>query len=184
MARARNPVLFRALRDVALCALLMATGLGVSTAQGAAGDAAAKAKFVITFARFVQWPTSAFASPDAPLRLCLQHASASVGEAFAAHQGALVGGRPLLIVGPGADTAGCRLVYVDSSAQRAATLPQATGEPVLTLGAVDGFVARGGMVEIVNVDDTLRFDVNLRAMRGAQLAVSSQVLRLARQVRE
>lgn len=184
MALARTGVLFRALRHAALCALLMTTGLGVSTAQGAAGDAAAKAKFVITFARFVQWPASAFASPDAPLRLCLLHASASVGEAFAVHQGALVGGRPLLIVGPGGDTAGCRLVYVDSSAQRAATLPQAAGEPVLTLGAVDGFVAHGGMVEIVNVDDTLRFDVNLRAMRGAQLAVSSQVLRLARQVRE
>ena len=60
----------------------------------------------------------------------------------------------------------------------------AAGEPVLTLGTVDGFIARGGMVEIVNGDDSLRFDVNLKTLRAAQLGVSSQVLRLARQVRE
>jgi hypothetical protein len=55
---------------------------------------------------------------------------------------------------------------------------------VLTLGAVDGFLSQGGMVELVNVNDALRFDVSLKAVRSAQLALSSQVLKLARQVRD
>ena len=44
--------------------------------------------------------------------------------------------------------------------------------------------SHGGMVELVNVNDALRFDVNLKALRGAHLGLSSQVLKLARQVRE
>lgn len=168
---------------LALAAWLVLAGSAMPvSAQGAAGDAAAKAKFVVTFARFVRWPSTAFAGSDSRLRLCVEHASPAVGEAFAAHEGMAVSGRVLTISAPPADLSGCHLLFVDASALRR-TLP-ATAETLLTLGAVDGFVARGGMVEIVNVDDSLRFDVNLRALRAAQLGLSSQVLRLARQVRE
>lgn len=170
---------------LALAAWLVLAGPLPVSAQGAAGDAAAKAKFVVTFARFVQWPASAFAGSDARLRLCIEHASPAVGEAFAAHEGLAVGGRSLTIsalAAPASEASGCHLLFVDASAVRHA--PPAAGESLLTLGAVDGFVARGGMVEIVNVDDSLRFDVNLRALRAAHLGLNSQVLRLARQVRE
>jgi hypothetical protein len=36
----------------------------------------------------------------------------------------------------------------------------------------------------VAVNDAIRFDVNLAALRAARLTLSSQVLRLARRVRE
>jgi hypothetical protein len=55
---------------------------------------------------------------------------------------------------------------------------------VLTLGAVDGFLARGGMVELVVVDDALRFDVDLHALRDSGLVLSSHALKLARRVRD
>lgn len=180
---AARPLLRSIASRAALALLLALAGPLSSTAQGTAGDAAAKAKFVVTFSRFVQWPAASFAGAEAPLRLCLQHASPAIGEAFAAQQGAQVGARHLLVVGnPSADAGLCHLMFVDASAPR--MVPRPAGEPVLTLGTVDGFIGRGGMVEIVNVDDSLRFDVNLKTLRAAQLGVSSQVLRLARQVRE
>jgi hypothetical protein len=40
------------------------------------------------------------------------------------------------------------------------------------------------MIEVVNVNDALRFDVNLAALRAAGLALNSQALKLARQVFE
>ena len=40
------------------------------------------------------------------------------------------------------------------------------------------------MVEFVPVNDSIRFDINMAAVRQAQLTISSQVLKLARQVRE
>ena len=56
--------------------------------------------------------------------------------------------------------------------------------PLLTISDTEGFAARGGMVELVDDNDSIRLDVNLRALRASQLGLSSQVLKLARQVRE
>ena len=165
--------------------LLASSGSGVF-AQSSSGDAAAKAKFTITLARFVQWPAGAAAADTAPLRLCVVHNSAAVGAAFAQHEGVPVAGRPVSVLPNPGPRAGCDLLFVDASAARgsAAALGQAAGAPMPTLGAVDGFLSQGGMVELVNVNDALRFDVSLKALRSAQLGLSSQVLKLARQVRD
>jgi hypothetical protein len=178
----------RALRTIAMfAALAAACWAGALRAQGSTGDAAAKAKFTITLARFVHWPPGVFAGDAAPLRLCVLHNSPSVGAAFARHDGEQVAGHPVSVVpNPAVQGAGCDLLFVDASAARAgaSAVGQAAGVPVLTLGAVDGFLSQGGMVELANVNDALRFDVNLKALRSAQLGMSSQALRLARQVRE
>ena len=177
----------RTLRAIALFwALAGATGGGIVRAQGASGDAAAKAKFTLTLARFVQWPPGAFAAEAAPLRLCVLHNSAAVGAAFAQHDGEQVAGHPVNIVPNPGSRGGCDLLFVDASAARAGAeaVGLAAGAPVFTLGAVDGFLSQGGMVELANVNDSLRFDVSLKAVRQAQLGLSSQVLKLARQVRE
>lgn len=152
-------------------------------AQAQNSDAAAKARFAVTLARFVQWPAG---SERAPLRLCVLQNSAALAQAFRVHDGAPVGARHVAVVLQPLALSACDLLFVDDSGARAAAamLAEGAGRPVLTLGAVDGFLARGGMVELVNVDDALRFDVDLQAMRRAGLGLSSQVLKLARHVRD
>ena len=153
-------------------------------AQDGGGDAMAKAKFATTLARFVTWPA---APSSGAMRLCVLHQSPAIAAAFAAYDGGTVLGRKLEVVSnPAPSSTGCDLLFVDSSLQRGALRGvDAAGEPpTLTVGAVDGFISRGGMVEIVNVNDTLRFDVNLPALRRAGLSLNSQALKLARQVRE
>lgn len=147
-----------------------------------AGDAVAKARFAVTFARFVQWPSG----DGQPLRLCVLQNSPSLAQAFAAHQGASVGGRRLSIVLRPAGASECDLLFVDDSGSAAVApmLADAKSRPVLTLGAIDGFLMQGGMVELVNVDDALRFDVDLRSARDAHLGLNSQVLKLARRVKD
>lgn len=162
-----------------------APGTGVH-AQAPSNEAEAKARFTLTLARFVQWPAAAFPSDGASLRLCVLHNSPAVAAAFGSQQGTVVAGHPL-IVNTGAITgSSCDLLFVDSSAARAAAQPLLVpgDRPLLTLGATDGFLSQGGMVELVNVNDTLRFDVSLRALRIGHLGLSGQVLKLARQVRE
>lgn len=170
--------------------LARALALGVVTlaaqAQAPASEAEAKARFAVTLARFVQWPAGAFATESAPLRLCVLQDSPAVAAAFTGQRGVLVAGRPLSVqlVAPGAPAA-CELLFVDGSAARDYASNPPGGElPMLTIGALDGFLSRGGMVELVNVNDALRFDVNLKALRSAHLGLSGQVLKLARQVRE
>lgn len=172
------------------CALVLPAD---ALAQAPANEAEAKVRFVLTLARFVQWPapvqpTPPDAAPGAgALRLCVVHDSPLLAAAFGSQRGALVTGRPVSVVlHPAPRGEPCDLLFVDASAARAAAdaLAGQSGRAVLTLGAVDGFLSQGGMVELVNVDDALRFDVNLKALRAAQLGLNAHVLKLARQVRE
>lgn len=171
-----------------LAPLLLACGLAGAPvhAQAPSAEAEAKVRFVITLARFIQWPAGAAAEPAA-LRLCVLHHSPALAAAFAGRQGAAVTGRPLqLLAGEAVRPGNCDVLFVDASAGSAGSDAMAAfvGRPVLTLGTADGFLSRGGMVELVNVDDALRFDVNLKPLRAARLGLSSQALKLARRVQE
>lgn len=177
----------QALLPLLLGLLLAALGAPAARAQPLA-ETALKLRLVLSLSRFTQWPgtDAAAASPGAPepLRLCVLQRQPEVAQAFAAVDGQVVGSKRVQIVrNPSADA--CDLLYLHSSAEPpGALLKSVANRAVLTISDAEGFVARNGMVELVLVNDTLRFDVNLAALRQARLALSSQALRLARQVRD
>ena len=174
------------LRALVLMAALVGTpGDDGARAQTTSGDAVAKAKFTITIARFVQWPSTAPSSAVAPLKICVLHNSPALGAAFAAFEGQPISGRAVNVMQNPRDSVDCGLMFIDTSVahRSVAAIAAVTNLPVLTLGAVDGFLSQGGMIELTVVNDSLRFDINLRALRGARMEVSSQVIQLARQVR-
>ncbi|MEY4907010.1 MAG: hypothetical protein RL260_728 [Pseudomonadota bacterium] len=155
----------------------------------APGESAVKARMVLSLARFVQWPASGDGADAGVLRLCVAARQSEVFGAFSALNGQVIAGRTVQVQPPvsgaGADAAPCHVLYLHSSAERATELlAQAARSATLTVGDAEGFLNRGGMVELMLVNDAIRFDIHLRALRAAQLALSSQVLRLARQVRE
>ena len=175
----------RARGALLLCAF--AACVAAARAQALGGDAAAKAKLVATMARFVQWPVAAFDSETAPLNLCVFAGSPTVQRAFQQHNDSLIGAHPLhTVVNPGGATKTCQVVFVDDSSNvpLERLLRHLAAEPSFTVGTRDGFVSDGGMVEIVHVDNALRFDVNLIAVREAGLGVNPGVLKLARQVKQ
>jgi hypothetical protein len=161
-------------------------GQAAGVAAQAPADARLKARLTLTLARFTQWPASSFASATEPLFICVLHRNATLGEAFAELAGQTVAGHPVRVVAnPDKGLAVCQVLFVHDSAERAG--PGVPGEfalPMLTIGDTEGFSSRGGMVELVNVNDATRLDVNLKALRAAQLGLSSQVLKLARNIRE
>lgn len=142
-------------------------------------EAALKAKLTLT--RFVQWPGGAGSDP---LRVCLAQRDTAITLAFAEADGQVVNGRRVQVF-KAPPVTGCNVLFVHATAERASELMRAAaGSPVLIVGDADGTLNLGGMVEFVPVNDSIRFDINLAAFRHAQLTVSSQVLKLARQVRE
>jgi hypothetical protein len=161
-------------------------GQAAGVAAQAPADARVKARLTLTLARFTQWPASSFATATEPLVICVLHRNPTLGEAFAELSGQTVSGHPVrVVVNPDKGLAICQVLFVHESAERAGS--GAAGEvalPMLTIGDAEGFSTRGGMVELVNVNDATRLDVNLRALRAAQLGLSSQVLKLARNIRE
>lgn len=153
---------------------------GLAAAQ-AAHETAVKVRLALSLARYAQWPTAATSEP---LRLCLAQRNAEVERAFGELDGKQVNGRRIVIQ-KAPPVQGCDVLYVHASAERGVDLVKAcVGSATLTIGDGEGFVAHGGMVELVVVNDAMRFDVSLVAVRQAQMGLASQVLKLARQVKE
>ena len=151
------------------------------------GDARVKARLALTLARFTQWSPAAFATPTEALTICVLHRSEPLAEAFAELGGQAAAGRSVKVtLNPEKLPGSCHVLFVHESSTRASAAALATiaDAPILTIGDAEGFAARGGMVELVNVNDAIKLDVNLKALRSAQLGLSSQVLKFARQVRE
>ena len=171
----------RGLRVLCLAGALAATA-GSAGAQ-AQGEAALKVRITLSMTRFTQWPGGAGAGADS-LRLCVAQRDPAIAQAFGEVDGQMVNGRRIQVT-RAAPMAGCNVLFVHASADRPAELIRAGGgSGALVIGDAEGTLAHGGMVELVAVNDALRFDVNMVAVRQAQLALSSQVLKLARQVRE
>jgi hypothetical protein len=167
-----------------LCVGLALHGLAAAAAAQPRLDIDVKARMTIGLVRFVQWTDAASADPV--LRLCVWQRAAGVVEAFRTHEVRPLNGRRLAVDdrAPGA-FGGCRVLFVHASVTVPPTaLADAARAGVLTVGDPDGFAVNGGMVELVAVNDAIRFDVNLGTLKAAGLVLSSQALRLARRVDE
>lgn len=168
--------------------IAVASGLlaaGAARAQ-AATEAHVKARMAFNLARFTRWPAQAFAEAAAPHLWCAAVRDGALASALAALGSETVGGRPLRLqrLAPGTPMA-CHVLFIDaqSEAPSSALLASAAALPVLTIGDGEAFSQRG-IVGLVNVNDAIRFDINLARMRAAQLSISPQVLDLARRVHE
>jgi len=75
----------------------------------------------------------------------------------------------------------CHLVFVDNDERELIQrlFVHLENRPVLTVSDIAGFIDQGGMIEIVKVGNKFRFKVNVQQLDKAQLKMSSQVLKLA-----
>src|SRR5947208_2904068 len=52
--------------------------------------------------------------------------------------------------------------------------------PILTIGDTPGFAKSGGMINLILENNRVRFEVNVKAAKDADLNISSRLLALAR----
>lgn len=177
---------WRRLRDVVLLALALLGGAGAAVAQ--TSEAELKAAFVFNFARYVEWPAAVFAAADDAFGLCFVGRRDALFAALTALEGKLVGDRSLRVRAATRDDdlAQCHLLVVgESEAEHLERILQPlAGVPVLTVGGAGRFLDAGGIIGLATENDRVRFDINLGAARRNGLALSSNLLKLARTVRQ
>jgi hypothetical protein len=80
------------------------------------------------------------------------------------------------------DARGCHLVYISPSERKllAQELKNLQGAPVLTVGDMDQFAARGGMIQLTVEDKQVHFTINLGVATRVQLRIRSGLLALSR----
>jgi hypothetical protein len=145
-----------------------------------------KANFLTAFPKFIDWPTTAFQSDNAPLVLCV-FGEFKFGTSLAEiTRGVLIRGRRTEIRWPRKEEElrSCHILFVTrSEAQHyAKILKTLQGASILTVGETPDFLESGGAITFSFQDDRLQFAVNLVAAEAAHLRISSTVLALARHV--
>jgi YfiR/HmsC-like len=179
-------------RRCAIRNLLLVFALVLSPAmRGADGPAHAKemdeykvkALFLVNFAQFVQWPSSVFEDPGAPLSICVL-GSNPFGDALERvvnHK--LVDGRPLTVrrVSDTNQASHCQILFIaQANAGKArALLAAMQAASVLTVGEADGFASDGGVINLKLQGGSVRLQVNVAAAEQKQLRISSKLLTLA-----
>ncbi|HEX9943461.1 MAG TPA: YfiR family protein [Thermoanaerobaculia bacterium] len=169
--------------------LLLAGGLAAATAAAqplATSEYAVKAAFLYNFARFVEWPATAFRGPRDPMTFCVLGEDPFGGELDQMISGKTVMGRQIVVrrVAQLAGLEECRILFVSSSERpRLAQVLAAVGDrAVLTVGEEESFVRAGGIIGFVIRQNRVRFQVDRGAAARAGLAISSQLLELAEAV--
>jgi hypothetical protein len=138
-----------------------------------------KAAFLFNFAKFITWPSNAFASDEAPLTIGIlgddpfkEHLSKVIADKT-------VGGRKLAIKHFGADDAieGCCLLFISRSERERVPniLASLKGKSILTVSDFDKFAHRGGMINLVVVSNSIRFEINPEVAEKAGLKISSKL---------
>jgi hypothetical protein len=143
-----------------------------------------KAVFLWRLAQFVEWPTNAFASAQAPITIGVLGDN-PFGEALdLAVRDETAHGRKLVVRQSDRieDIRSCHLLYISrSEARRASAVTSAlAGKPVLTVSDVDGFAdLPNGMIQFVTVQSRVTFRINLEAAKAAGLVLDARLLRMA-----
>jgi len=166
----------------ALYGVLLATLLLFCPAAGHSQtlEYAVKANYLVRFAVFVQWPPDVFASPGAPVTICVagrNRFGSVLAEAAGAHT---AHGRPIAVraIRSADQVGGCHMVYVGAGApaELAAVAAAAGGVLLITDQAVS---RRRGAIHFDVSDGRVRFHIDNDAARRAGLSISSRLLSLA-----
>ncbi len=144
---------------------------------------AVKAAFLYNFAKFVHWPDTAFSSPDSPVNLCILGTN-SFGNALGTIENREVIPQRNLSVKRCrnlTEIPGCHILFISSSeAENLSSILSATKKmPMLTVSDSEGFARRGVMINLVKIDNKLRFEINTEAIKEMPFTLSSNLLKLA-----
>jgi len=168
----------------ALWLALAVLAVGAPKAQSQTEDGV-KCAFIYNFAKFTEWPASAFADGSAKITVGFVGGGALADAFSQAITGKNAGGREFEVkkLGGAGEIAGCHIVVVGDAAQAAAVVGAAKGKPILTVSDADGFVGAGGMIGFMKDGAKVVFELNLEPSTAAGLKLDPKLQKVAKSVK-
>ena len=173
---------WRRARSLVWAAWFVAGGLTLAHGQ-VSREYDLKAVFLYNLASFVDWPPSAFTSPEAPFVIAVvgEDPFGRVLDEVVANEH--VGRHPMVVrrFRRAEEVGGCHVLFIGRSEARRVrdVLRRFRAVPVLTVGDLPGFVEAGGMVGFATQANHLQLYVNRQAINAAALGISSKLLEVA-----
>lgn len=173
---------FRVASVVYLLLLLSYTSQGVVAVADPSDSRSLIAALNYNFAKYADWPGEDHADS---IQLC--YFTDSFKNSFAALRDKTIFDKLVRVrqLSKIEETRDCHLVYIDRSERKLLKrlFVFLQDRPVLTVSDITGFADDGGMIEIFQANNKFRFKVNLTQIQASHLKLSSQVLKLAVEVK-
>jgi hypothetical protein len=163
------------------CMLFCSAAYGQSS-EDAELEYRVKAAFLLNFTKFVTWPDNPSVNADKSIIVCVL-GNNPFGKALDSIQGKEVSGRPIKIIyeTDPKSLPYCHVIFISANLGDSASeiLRKLSAQHVLTVGESKSFSKSGGMIDFINIDNKIRFEINPSAVEAASLKMSSQLLKLA-----
>lgn len=163
-----------------LASLLAAAITGQASAESGS-EAAVKTAFLYNFFKYIDWPEAA--ASQSAYNLCTTD-NDQLGDSLLVLENKAIGNKPIVILRGinGKDLKSCHMVFIGSAENTVAIARDLKGLPVVTVSDQPDFVDQGGMIDMINEDNRLGFEINLDAANAAGIHIRAQLLKLAKKV--
>lgn len=170
------------LRVLCSCLLLLLLAADLQ-ARERPDEYSVKAVYLYKIGLFVRWPNTAFVDSTESLVVGVIGRDPFGKKLDQALLGKKLAGRQVELrrFKSAADLKTCHILFfgeLDGSQVRAA-LDSVRGQPTLTIGESENFLAAGGGLSFLVRNEQIRFRVNSEATRSAGLGISSKLLQLS-----
>lgn len=182
-ARARRLFLWLGAGLLAVAGLLFVTRPSAAGAPPTLSENQVKALFLLNFAKYVEWPSNAFASPDSPMTIGVVGDNDISEDLRHVMSGKTFGRHPIVFrrVQRAEDCAKCHILFIRASEKPrlGEILQKVRNSPVLSVGESEQFVKQGGIINFMKKDGKVRLEIELGAARQSNLQISSKLLNVA-----
>ncbi len=175
-----------AVRAICLSIVLVLSVTPAFTQSKKATEADVKAAYLFNFGKFIKWPTASDATNPA-FTICILGRDPFGPVLDATVSGERINGKNVSArrIDSVRQIQSCHIVFISSSEDsRLKSLLPELNPGVLTVSDAPHFLDRGGMVQFVLDGNRVRFEVNLSAAEKAGLSLSSELLKVATNVRK
>jgi hypothetical protein len=146
-----------------------------------------KAEFLYNLTQFIDWPASAYSSPEAPFIvgvLAEEFLQSAISKTVL---GLKVKGHPIVVekYPTTKDIKNCHLLFISNTQleEIKENLPPLPTKNVLTVSDMPDFAIYGGIIRLIKKQNRIKMQVNLPASKEADLNISSKLLQLAEVLR-
>ena len=145
-----------------------------------------KAAYLYDFGKFVAWPAKVAAADDFSICVLGEDPFGPTFDATIA--GEAINGKKVVVnrIAKPHEAMSCRILFISASeeSQLKEILATLDKTSVLTVSDISQFTRRGGMIQFVIDASRVRFEVNVTTAERAGLTLSSQLLKVAINVRK
>jgi YfiR/HmsC-like len=151
-------------------------------AAHAVTEADLKAAYLFNFAKYVKWPQAKWADADTPLIFGILGDDPLV-PILLGLQGTTAQGRSVIVrrYATALQAKAAHMLFIGASerGRQSEVALELQGSSVLIVGEGDGFLRRGGMIELRLKSSKVKFGINQEAAMREQIQISSQLMKLA-----